>query len=261
MEASQRLADDLQRDTSAIAILTCLRALVASFEDPVEADKRALLFVRAGGLPPVIHHLRGTVTADGTPDQGITSNAISSTAAEAVLGLLTLSDVTVAEHSVARGVIPSLLDALRDAPSMLGRSKAAYVLFAIANAHPKECRTIADAGVVGLVLAFYNDIYSLPSGIWESNFATELAGPPGALVRVLVQLETGAANDLRRAICARAAAPAFNALLLAQVTYAIYGPAQNHACCMRNSPSPVAFVACDVSVPVDTHNRIVPCTR
>jgi hypothetical protein len=217
MEALQRLAEDLRRDTSAIAIFTCLRALVASFEDPGEADERALLLVRAGGLPAVIRHLRGTVTADGTPDQGITSNAISSTAAEALLGLLTLTDVTVAEHSVARGVIPLLIDALRDAPSMVGRCRAAHVLFALANAHPQECRTIADAGAVELVLSFYNDIYSMPSEIWAADFATELAGPPGALVRVLVQSGTHAASDLRRAICAREIVPAFSALLLAQV--------------------------------------------
>ncbi len=83
---------------------------------------------------------------------------------------------------------------------------------------PTSCQTMVDAGVIKHLLAFYfalyNDTRGAPVGFDD---ALELAEPAGVLVTALVHAETGAADELQRAISGQEARDTFPALLLIQV--------------------------------------------
>ncbi len=84
----QKLAEDLRLETSPQTIFNCLKALKKGLSDPHTAGHRARIFLRAGGLPPLIRHLMGTPTSSQTQDSRIDPSDISDEAARALSQLL-----------------------------------------------------------------------------------------------------------------------------------------------------------------------------
>jgi hypothetical protein len=142
---------------------------------------------------------------------------ITDMAGKALSALIHMNDATMAEFGNAPNILLPLIDALRAAPALAARSYATHMLHMRANAHPEECVAMAEAGVVGLVLALYQDIWSSPPDGWNLPFAKDLAGTAATLVHVLLESGTGAADDLRQAICSPQTVDAYMALLLVQV--------------------------------------------
>ncbi len=78
---------------------------------------------------------------------------------------------------------------------------------------------MAEAGVVGLVLALYCDTWSSSLDAWTPSFAKDLSRMPAILVEMLVGSGTGAADDVQRAICSTQTVDVYIALLLVQVCF------------------------------------------
>ncbi len=221
--AFQMLGGHLRTETSPAGILHYLEVLVAGICHPLRGKKRARAFLRVGGLPALIPHIRGTAasraTSDTRPGDQATSGAIVGTAAEALAALCRLDDATRANISNTTSIILPLVDALRAAPTVGPRCMAAYLLQLLAAAQPKERQGMTEAGVVGLVLVLYNDVWSLSPDACDFVQAVILTNPAAVLVQELLCEGTQAANDLRRAICSPHIDQAFIALLLVQVRH------------------------------------------
>jgi hypothetical protein len=145
------------------------------------------------------------------------SSAVSDKAGELLSALFRIDDATRAEFENATNLIPPLIDALRSAPRLAGRSLAAYLLQVLADEHPEECTPMVEAGTVSLVLALYRDVWRLHPEQWDPSVAWGLLEPAAALVHVLVRSETGAAQALRQGICSLQEYDTFIALLVVLV--------------------------------------------
>jgi hypothetical protein len=210
-KALKSLARDLRTETTPTIILERLKALNSALDDPHTPDKDALVFLRAGGLPSLICHLTGTATSDALPNPCGTLCGRTALAGEAVTKLL-LSSAVMAELSSATDVVQSLIDVLRNTPSLLARTLAAHALLLIANGQPAHRGPMAQAGIVSLVLDLYvafNAQELLPTGLMEA---------PLDLAQVLVCSETSAVEDLGRGIRASDTIPCFGALLILRVS-------------------------------------------
>jgi hypothetical protein len=217
------LAEDLRTEASPDTILEHLEVLITGLDDPLSGDdkvhtleeagkvaaSRARIFLKAGGLPAVIRHLRGATTSDAP------SGAISSRAATALWELLKRNDAVMAELHVAENVMLPLLDALRDAPAPVARSVAAQALLDIAGVHPGQGKVMAEAGVIGMVVAYHILIGALPEQ--GSDLPEAASNPAAALACVLMGSSMVAVRDLRRAILGPEADQAFAALFVLQV--------------------------------------------
>lgn len=219
-EINEELAKELLMETSPETILQNLQAIKVSFCRPLDlatAGRGPLKFLRAGGLPAVVRHLRGTATSGAANDPDASPSAISNAAAEVMSELLSdrackMGACTLAEVKAATGVVPPLIDALRDAASNKARAMAAHTLGILAKAQPPDSRAMAEAGVIGLVLDFYAKIGDLSERENLGNLA-----PATDLACWLVCSQAVAARDLREAICGADTFQTYAALALLQV--------------------------------------------
>jgi hypothetical protein len=118
---------------------------------------------------------------------------------------------------------------------------ACNVLLVLADVEPAHRKGMAEAGVMGLLLALY-------AGIGDSaspGFAEKSAMLAARLARLLVESTTVAARDLERAICAQDPLQCFGALLLLQVRQPCLRPSAR----LINNPAASLFIslACTVS--------------
>jgi hypothetical protein len=210
------LAEQLRIETSPEDILKCLMALGVLLSDDQAAKNVSLIFLQADGLATLIRHLRGSPTSDGTPDQGSTSCAIADEAA-AVYFRWHSCGITD-ELSAATHLIPSAIQALCDAPTMLARSVALQVLHVHAPARPAACEAMIEAGVIEHLIAFYAALYNDTRGPpWGSCDALDVAGTAALLVKALMCWGSGVADKLRQATCELGTINVLAALLLVQV--------------------------------------------
>jgi hypothetical protein len=216
----QSFAESFPKKTSAKAIKKCLTALIVRLGDPLTANPCAQMFMQAGGLPVLIRHLRGEVTMDARQDTSIRNNDISSTSGKALAALL--SHLTPEEFDAPINIMSPLISALRDAPAVAGRSAAAQALLLLVNARPEECRTLAEAGVVQIVLAYDVELSGLPDSIWTTAMAENWAEPASALVCALIQRRNAAAQELCLATQAKQVPLRFAALIFLQVCHSAY---------------------------------------
>jgi hypothetical protein len=188
---------------------------------PPEGDCQVACHLSRNSTPDVTSQSSATsnATSHATPDA--MRRAITDTAGKALAALLNVNDATRAVVGNATDSIPPLIDALRAAPTLKARSFASHLLHTVADAYPEECMAMAEAGVVGLVLALYHDIWSSSWDKWNLSYARNLSDAPAFLVHVLVGSGTGAADDLRRAICSRQTVDAYIALQLVQVCHSL----------------------------------------
>ncbi len=115
-----------------------------------------------------------------------------------------------AETDFTEWLIPELIDALRDSPAVLGRLMASEVLRALATTLPAARTTIANAGAMGLVLAFLVNVGQL---VWDK----EEMRPAWDLGHALLCWKTAAVHDLRRAICGPGVELAYITLIILKV--------------------------------------------
>jgi hypothetical protein len=212
VEASvQKLADDLQTETSPEIILEHLEALSTALEDQAMGAKLALVFLRAGGLPTVIHHLDPPAMSALISEEEVTPSSIRVAASKALRGLLrtdTVNDIRQKLH-VAEGLLPPLGAAFRDA-SLPIRDTVVRTLALLAIAQPAQCKGMVDADVMGLFLAFYCDV-------GDSREPMEFTIPVAKLTIILVKSDLRAAHQLKQAILGPKIAQTFAALVLLQV--------------------------------------------
>jgi hypothetical protein len=226
-EACQILAEDLRTGTSAKIILERLEALSKALNDEMTAAQTALAFLDPGGLSGVIRHLRGTPMSSATSDADSLPSAISGKAGE-VLYLLLTRDAALTELTVATGVIPPLITALRDAPHRVARTAAINMLLLLAHAQQAHCRGMADAGVVGIVLAYLVEVK-------DPAWAKAEKGPAWDLASLLMRSGTVAMRDIKQAMRGSHADQAFMALVVLQVCphgagQSVTLPTNVHAC-------------------------------
>ncbi len=216
-DAFQILAENLQYEAVPENILAHLESLFAGLDDPLVSDHKAMTFLQAGGLPSLIRCLRGAATLGSMIPCDTMSSTIAHTAAEVLCRLLNHCGRSVAEVSFATGGIAPLIDALRDAPTCFGRCVGAYALCAIAKAYPAQHVAIAEAGVVGMVVALYPMQATLRSEGMDGLHIEEVQGPAVELVHMLMCSGTVALRDLRHAIVGQNDVQAYDAFLLLQV--------------------------------------------
>lgn len=206
----QKLASDLLTETSAQAISLCLNAIIMGLGKDQElgtGGQGPVKFLRVGGLPAVIRHLRGTATSGATRDAWASE---ISDAAGSVLGfLLCQNPLAMAEIMATTGIVPQLIDALCDAPVPNSRAMAAATLRILALAQPAQCRAMADAGVIKLIVALYTEV----------GEHTAMLEPTTDLGAVLMCSEPVAARDVKQAICGKKNAQNYAALVLLQVSH------------------------------------------
>jgi hypothetical protein len=206
-----KLAKELRTETGgAETILNRLKQLNTALHDKRTADSGPRAFLREGGLPTVIRLLRGTATSDSTPTADSLSFAISEQAGQVVTAFSS-SKIGKAEIGVAKGVIPLLVDALRDAPDILARISAAHGLLVIAQARPIRCKAMVEEGVVGLLLRLLNELGK------DLTRREDIVWPLWGLASDLLQGERIAMRQCRQAILGPEADIAFTALLVLQV--------------------------------------------
>jgi hypothetical protein len=206
--AVQRLTEELQTQASPKIILQGLKALSKGLSDEQTGCNVALWFLRAGGLPTLIRHLRACPSPGTTTESGVTPSALSGAAASALVELLPARDALTAELEAATDVTMPLIDALRDAPTVQSRTLAFNVLVVVAMCQPGQCRAIGEAGVVGLLATLYLESGDLLSDSGE--FATLASN----MVHMLLESGVAAATDLRQAILAPETDRVFTALNL-----------------------------------------------
>jgi hypothetical protein len=163
------VAKDLRSEVSAKTSLERLMVLNLALQDELSAESGLPLFLKEGGLPPVIRLLRGPTTPDTTVFAESVSNAISLQAAKVLNALLSTTRGLTELLSGAKGFIPPLVDALRDASNKVARLAAAHALALLANVQPENRRAIAEAGVIGLLLAFIVDVGDLAASMKETG--------------------------------------------------------------------------------------------
>jgi hypothetical protein len=190
-----RLAEDLHTATSAETILERLKTLCTALSDEEAAGNGhpgALDFERAGGLPTLVVLLMGVATSDAQTDADSMDSEISQGAGRAFSSLL-VSLSKEGKIFFDGWIVPELIHALRDAPDSLARLVAAQALCAVCSV-PAVRTMIADAGAMGLVLAFLVDVGEV---VWDK----EQWGPAWDLADVLLRWETAAVHDLQKALC------------------------------------------------------------
>jgi hypothetical protein len=208
LRAMQRLAEDLRTKTSLRGIVKCLNELCDGLGDQATGEKVAAAFLRAGGLPALIPHL-GVTTTSTRPQDVCKPFLIPLDAAYAIARLVCPEKSALGEVWAATGVITPLIEVLRDGPNMLSRGVALNSLLALADARPEQCKAMAKAGVMGIVLEL-----SLHDNQLPPDSGCGLGGSLPGLARALVESELGAARELERAIRAPETVQCFGALLL-----------------------------------------------
>jgi hypothetical protein len=153
-----RLAEHLRREASSETVLESLELLCSILNEPKKKDSLAVMFLRAGGLPTLIHHLGGTTpsTCNSSPDS--IQFAVTEKASEAVTLLIRSGrDIVMPTMEVVTGIMAPLMDILR-AGSLQNRCLAAEVLLLLAMGQVEEGSDMANAGVMGLLLSLYVEI-------------------------------------------------------------------------------------------------------
>jgi hypothetical protein len=206
-EALQSVAEDLSSNSSADATLDRLKALNLALNDALTTDGLAPATM-ALLLPSVVRLLRGNPTAATVIDPDMRS-AISGEAG-GVLDRLVLHSSGLPQLASSTSLVSPLMKALRDAPNVVGRIAAARALTMVADTQPAQCRALAKAGGIGLVLAFFDEVGDLSGD-------REKLGPVWDLAHVLLSSQPFAVRDLRRAICGRETDQNFIALIVLQV--------------------------------------------
>jgi hypothetical protein len=208
-EELQRLANNLNKETSAEATITCLEALNAALEDELTVAKRAKVLLSAGTLPTVVRLLKGDMGPHASADP---HNMLSTTRGLAgkLLSRLLDTDFGMAAVASAPDIIPPLIDALRDAPTDQGRCAAAYGLLILAHMEPASQKAVAEGGVMGPLLALYIKLGA-------DSLATPSVKHVLELAHVLVRSGTGPLREIRRAIRVADEMQAFAAMLILKV--------------------------------------------
>jgi hypothetical protein len=166
----QKLAEKLQWGPLPSGILQPLGAIYEGLSGPDMPDKRDLVFIQAGGLVPVVRSLMGTAPTHSAPDPDISPSVISEAAAAAVTALFRQQKVVMPEIRVAKGILLPLIDAIRDAPHMMGRCAAQLALGLLAQAQPKKCKAMVKAGVFEHVFALCKD---MGHEVWATNLGCQ----------------------------------------------------------------------------------------
>jgi hypothetical protein len=224
LRAMQRLAEGLRTKTSLEGIVKCLNELVAGLTDHATGEKVAAAFLRAGGLPALIPHL-GMSTASNSP-QDVPDTLLIPLEAAAAIGLLVCPGKSALGGVwVATGVITPLIEVLREGPNMLSRGVAVGSLLALADARPEQCKVMAKAGVMGVLLALSLHAKQLPPGSGSG-----LTGDVPGLTRRLVESESVAARELEQAMHAPDTVQCFCAHLLLLVRCSCLCPPAFRGC-------------------------------
>ncbi len=209
----KRLAKDLRTKTSARAILKRLEALTKALEDQQMADKVALAFMRAGGLPTLIRHLKGSAPSAPTSDPRL-ALLRPSEAGLTLLALLRCQNAMMAELQAVTGVITPLIEVLSDRVS-LNRCVALSTLLVLAMAQPGHLKAMAEEGLMRLLLEFYIELGDLPPTLKEIMQSIVLTAK---LAQRLLESGPVAARELEQTIRSAQTVQTFGALVLLQVT-------------------------------------------
>jgi hypothetical protein len=248
--AVQKLAEELKTQTSPEIILQGLKLLARGLYDERTGYNIALWFLRAGGLPTLIRHLRASPMAAPTAGSDITPSALSKEAATALGELLRTERAIMAEFKAATHVIMPLIDALRDAPLNHSRGMAFNLLGVLAIGKPGHRLAMGEAGVVGLLVTLYIESAELLEEM--CSFASMAA----RMTHMLLEAGMAAALDLAQAILARETVRTFTAIVLLIVRHPClypFGPSlTNHRACKTSScrGSPVCILVVGAMVEV-----------
>jgi hypothetical protein len=195
---------------SPMARLKDLRAVTEALEHQQTGEQAALKVLREGSLPTLICYVRGPVTPARTRDPVIPW--ISAQATAALNALLRWENAILPDLQVATGVVMPLIDVLQNTPQERNRIVACSWLLLLAKVQPAQHKAMAEAGVMGLLLALCNDAGKF--GADDQHIAKQALNKVAGLARILVQSRTVAAHDLKAAIRAPEPAQSFGALLL-----------------------------------------------
>jgi hypothetical protein len=206
-----RLAEDLRAEASLESILESLELLCNSLNDPKEKDTVAGIFLQAGGLPILIHHLRSTSLSNCNSSPDSIQSVVAEKAALALTVLVNSEhDILLPALEVVTGIMMPLMDILRAGGSLQNRCLAVDVLLELAVSQAKAGSEMADAGVMGLLLSLYLEIQELPD-------AKALSLPLATLAVRLASFEPVAADDFEAAIRVPDTVQAFAAMTILQV--------------------------------------------
>jgi hypothetical protein len=185
----KQLAKDLSAATSADAFLSCLKTTSTAIEDALLAGNRVgpFAFGQAGGLDTVIRVMTGTRTSEARSEAHSLSSEIACEAGQ-ILGML--SKVPLVKFAGCAS--PPWMGVLRDAPHWIARLASTHPLMGIAESDPAERRSMAEAGTMALLLAFFTEV---------GTSDKESTSPAWGLARLLLRWEPAAVKDLQRAIC------------------------------------------------------------
>jgi hypothetical protein len=208
-DALDSVVEELSRASSAVSALDGLKTLNMGLADPSTTEGLAPASV-ALLLPCVIRLLRGNPTAATLTDADMRS-AISGQAGE-LLDRLVSQDGGLAQLVSATCITSPLIKALRDAPNVVSSIAAARALKMLAETQKAECRALAKAGVMQLMLAFLNEV-----GVLARD--REKLAPVWDLANLLLHCQPFAVRDLKRAISGSQTDLIFIALNVLQVGY------------------------------------------
>jgi hypothetical protein len=251
----QTLAEDLRCKTSPMAILKCLDAIRKGLEDELNGEKVAFVLLRARVLPTLIRHVRGSTssTPDVDPDH---MHNISMQAAVALTALLGYRKAVMQEVRVTTGLIMSLIDILRDGPTIISRWLTETALWVLVTAKPSQAEAMVNAGVMGLLLQLRIDVADM-----DPSFVATLGTPGAKLGSKLLESGSAAARDLEQAIRSPDILQCFGALVLLQVPPCSLSPAVCWAIHSRTSSHTIARFSLRWSFsPVSSLRAISQCT-
>jgi hypothetical protein len=208
----QRLAEELQTEPSPKMILQGLKALKEGLADKWWGHDVALWFLRAGGLPTLIRHLRASPMSAPTSQPHVAPSAISEAAASAFIALRRHAAIA-AECLGGTDVVRTLVDAARDAPFRVSRAAAFHALLELAIDEPAHGSALGEAGLVVLLVTHYIEFGDLPS------IPTDFPRLVAQVAHVLLESGVAAAHDLKREILAPDVARTITALVLLLVRH------------------------------------------
>jgi hypothetical protein len=204
-----KLAQALWADTVPESILQRLDVLLEKLADPSRRERVAQMFLRAEGLPTIIHHLAGTSRNPHPAYPEAVQAAMAEKAGRVLRPLHEARDVLWPVMHCATGIVTPLIKALR-AGSLENRCLAGETLARLIQAQPCAGRAMAAEGVMGLLCSLYNDIQDLPD-------LDDLARPLAHLAFQVGTSEPLAAADLANAIRGPDILESFSAMTILQV--------------------------------------------
>ncbi len=213
--AISNLVKALTTEISPESVLETLRLLAkklgdAEKEDSITCKLAVGKIMRAGALPTIIHHFCGT-SGSGDTTQPDTMQASVSEAAAEVLNLLVCNGDPLPSLKVTTGLIHPLMKML-EAGTLLHCVTAAVLLDQLCKVQATAARTMAEAGVMELLLTLYMETQKPP---YHSGLSTAVAI---LAFRVAIS-DAGGSRDFLSAIRATDPARAFACMVMIRVRH------------------------------------------